>query len=67
MFAAKVSTAAEYNKGHKEYSVGHIISPYVELNKCLDFFHKGKDGHKGECNEQLDSQHQEHLEAIVDC
>lgn len=67
MSSANASTAADHTNGHNEDGIGHKVGPGVHSDKCLDFFHKGENSHKGECHHQLSSQHQEYLQARVDC
>lgn len=62
MSSANASAAADHANWHKEDRIGHKVGPGVRHDKYLDFMHKGENGHKGECHQQLSSQHQEYLE-----
>lgn len=65
MPSPQTATAADGANGHKEYGVGHKVGPGVHHDKYLHFFHKGENGHKGKCHQQLSSQHQEHLKKWI--
>lgn len=64
MPSSETSTATDDANGHKEYAIGHKVGPNVHHDKFLHFFHKGENGYKGKCHQQLSSQHQEDLKKM---
>lgn len=62
MPSSETAAAADDTDGHEKYGVGHKVGPGVHHDKLLDFVHESEDGHEGKGHQQLNGQHQEHLE-----
>lgn len=61
VLTTEISAAAEDDQSDEKDCIGNVVRPRVHSDKLLGILAKGEDGHEGEGDQELHSQHQEDL------